>query len=1084
MRKPCSCGKPYKLAKNSQIINLFKTKYTQPMQNPLHLLAQNQYSKRLLLSFLLLIIIALLFWSQSRIPALNDKAMMGGSILLQDPLSFEAEYPVNPSDPAWKRIATTSVNWVFTNLQGMTFGVFLGATFLCLLRYLPKRSFKNSFSNALLGLFLGAPLGVCVNCAAPIARGLFSGGTRLETSLAAMIASPTFNVIVLTMLFSLLPFYMAIIKISLSLTIIMLVIPLICQGLSPDELQICDTQVISCVIEPASDSSTEDLATAAQGFIKDYLRDLWYIIRITVPMMFLAGFLGALVATLLPLSMIQSLSFNFLALIGIVAIGLFLPVPIAFDIILAATLMSTGAPVGFVMALLFTLGIFSIYSYIIVAGTLSAHAALRLTLVIACFGIGSGYIAEAYDDWEFEQTLEALSKNVSFNLISSVQATTLEAIDKKTEESKEKSKANKITISKIPFTKRSAAAEKPFTRLEAWHIGIDRPNLFSIADMTIPFMQAPGSIAAADIDNDGDQDVIIGDNHGGIRIFHNDGKGKFKQQGLDLKPVTQLSVFQAAPADINNDGWIDLVISTFAEGEYVLYSDKGRFLAKNLSRVSNREDARHVLAIALGDLNRDGYLDLVLGNHSALPTFMAKGEFDRNRILYNDAGQFKAEKFLDTPGMPGETLSILVSDFNQDGALDLIEGNDFTEPDIFYKGNGKGGIKQITLKDGIIPVTTLTTMSVKSADLDNDGRLEIYLSQIAGRTQGVSDRLLLRSWDDYCPEMERKQDRDACEANRAIREWIIPGFMQANKAMVERCRQLPAPASNECRAMVLRNMAFNRKNPKLCDRIGFDQKKLSLLCTYITSTQHLPGKRGKAFPKDGEKKIHISQEDLANEIPQHFGGNILLVDQGNGKYQDRAEAANLEIGGWSWDVKIFDFDNDGLQDIHILNGDWILKKVTPSKIFMHNLGEMKFANKTREFGLEDYLIITSAAAADYDNDGDIDEIAQGVNGPVIAYWNNSQEGHSIAFEFRDFVANRFGVGNKLSIFYGKDNGHQQIRELKLSGGYSAFDAPVLHFGLGETDHINRIEIEWSNGGSSRIKGPFEADATYRVRREP
>ena len=192
------------------------------MKNPFPLLIQDRYGKRLLLSFLLLIIIALLFWSQSRIPDLNDKAIMGGSILLQDPLSFEAKYPVNPADPAWKRIATTSVNWVFTNMKGMTFGVFFGAAFLCMLRYLPRRSFKNSFSNALLGLFVGAPLGVCVNCAAPIARGLFSGGTRLETSLAAMIASPTFNVIVLTMLFSLLPFYMAIIKIGLSLTIILL----------------------------------------------------------------------------------------------------------------------------------------------------------------------------------------------------------------------------------------------------------------------------------------------------------------------------------------------------------------------------------------------------------------------------------------------------------------------------------------------------------------------------------------------------------------------------------------------------------------------------------------------------------------------------------------------------------------------------------------------------------------------------------------------------------------------------------------------------------------------------------------------
>ena len=56
------------------------------------------------------------------------------------------------------------------------------------------------------------PLGVCVNCAAPIAKGLYAGGARAETTLAAMIASPTLNIVVLTMLFGLFPFYMALTK--------------------------------------------------------------------------------------------------------------------------------------------------------------------------------------------------------------------------------------------------------------------------------------------------------------------------------------------------------------------------------------------------------------------------------------------------------------------------------------------------------------------------------------------------------------------------------------------------------------------------------------------------------------------------------------------------------------------------------------------------------------------------------------------------------------------------------------------------------------------------------------------------------
>ena len=68
---------------------------------------------------------------------------------------------------------------------------------------------------------MGAPLGVCVNCAAPIAKGMYAGGARAESTLSAMVASPTLNVIVLTMLFSILPFYMAVMKIALSLFVIL-----------------------------------------------------------------------------------------------------------------------------------------------------------------------------------------------------------------------------------------------------------------------------------------------------------------------------------------------------------------------------------------------------------------------------------------------------------------------------------------------------------------------------------------------------------------------------------------------------------------------------------------------------------------------------------------------------------------------------------------------------------------------------------------------------------------------------------------------------------------------------------------------
>jgi len=112
---------------------------------------------RIALAGLVVLALAFYFWSQSRYPQLNDKAMMSGTIQLEDPLSFEAAIQFEPTTPLWKKIGYTTLNWINTNRRGMTFGVLFGAAFLTLMRYLPRRSFRGSFVNSALGLALGAP---------------------------------------------------------------------------------------------------------------------------------------------------------------------------------------------------------------------------------------------------------------------------------------------------------------------------------------------------------------------------------------------------------------------------------------------------------------------------------------------------------------------------------------------------------------------------------------------------------------------------------------------------------------------------------------------------------------------------------------------------------------------------------------------------------------------------------------------------------------------------------------------------------------------------------------------------------------
>lgn len=89
-----------------------------------------QYRIPFVLAALIVGVLAWQFWTGSRYPSLNEKAMMSGAIQLEDALSFEAHYAIRAEMSLGERIFWSTLNWVHTNRNGMTFGVLFGAAFL------------------------------------------------------------------------------------------------------------------------------------------------------------------------------------------------------------------------------------------------------------------------------------------------------------------------------------------------------------------------------------------------------------------------------------------------------------------------------------------------------------------------------------------------------------------------------------------------------------------------------------------------------------------------------------------------------------------------------------------------------------------------------------------------------------------------------------------------------------------------------------------------------------------------------------------------------------------------------------------
>ena len=568
-------------------------------------------------------------------------------------------------------------------------------------------------------------------------------------------------------------------------------------------------------------------------------------------------------------------------------------------------------------------------------------------------------------------------------------------------------------------------------------------------------------LTSGDFNRDGHIDLVFASTERGLYFYAGEGNGRFKRVAMPIGRVAEMPVFNAALVDVDNDGWPDLVITTFRQGNHLIRNTGGVFDVANMTPIRNRDDAVLTVAMSFGDINGDGLIDMAVGNWAAGWYRRIPGEEARSRVVFNDGGKLTGEKFFELPGPPGETLTILLSDINQDGRLDLLVGNDFEQPDIVYIGDGEGGFRQLRRQYGVIPFTTTTTMAIKSADLHNTGKPSLYFAQIAGRISGISKKLRLRGFDQYCVGIERDADRATCQKNIDIKAWYRSGH-SFDPGYARRCQEMTGRYQAECKAMLVKDLAIQNRDPSICKLIPVSELRAQQLCEIHFRPIREP-----------------TAQEQADAIPQVLRRNVLLVPKDDGAYEERAVEQGVEVGGWSWDVKIIDVDNDGFQDMLIVNGTWVPNEVTPSKIFYRNTAKGKFDEETVRFGFEDYLITPAATAIDIDGDGDIDFITAPVNGPPIVFINNSQSGNSVIFEFDDAVGNRFGIGSKVELVYG---GGRQTRELQLGGGYMSFDAPFVHFGLGTFDKVDSVTVTWADGERTVIND-LPAGARYRIARE-
>jgi hypothetical protein len=482
--------------------------------------------------------------------------------------------------------------------------------------------------------------------------------------------------------------------------------------------------------------------------------------------------------------------------------------------------------------------------------------------------------------------------------------------------------------------------------------------------------------------------------------------------------------------------------------------------------------------VALFDYDNDGFVDVYFVDSLTVET--AKTPMAARSALYHSLGNGKFEDVTDKAGIghPGWGMGVCTADVDGDGWEDLYVTT--IGKNRLYHNNHDGTFTDVAGQSGVAGGGW--SAGCGFADFDRDGRLDLFVSRYV---KIDLDHLPEFGKDKTC---EYRGIAVQCGPRGLAGESDLLFHNDGNGRFTDVATQAGVSDPNGYFGLGVAWFDYNEdgwpdlyvandSTPNFLYRNNQDGtfKDVAFPAGVAVSDDGAEqGSMGVAvgdYVNAGRLSLFVSNfSEEYNALYRHDGDHFSDVS-----FRSGTAPSSLPFVGWG--TAFFDYDNDGLQDIIVVNGHVYPQLDTvrlgasagyrQRKLLYHNRGGGTFDEVAAQFGrvMMDERVGRGLAVGDLDNDGRLDVVVNNLDGtPEVLHNELADRGNWLLVKLTGAAGNRDAIGAVVTARAGTAT---QMRIVQSGTSYISQNDMRMHFGLGSASHVDSLEVRWPDGTLSK-----------------